>query len=862
MVEASSEKTKVMEKDPYLKLSGVYRFFREFNKKCSTIDDDFNCNSQLSNLKGQEAKELYIKFMRNIMKLSKEYNHYFNKIDNGNEVEKRCIYLKYWLYHQILTNGMEESDIDILLTSLSSETNYFLNDSYSCKFYKMIKKEIRELTKLYDYFLFYNIHKKYTVIDNKKNNSAHCIYLKGVHDLFNKKKDECNKNGSDLCNEFNSYIIKYINKDTLTSLNVECKSDELTTPLRKQGEDLGASYPTNEKNRFNIFDDIYIYQEKENDSSDKDYMDNLKNVHNNILCNNAVCSEEVKSLCEKFIKFFSKLYKTSNNDLSNNYPEYLNYWFNKKLKEIHKTDAEIKVICEGFRNICTKENEMDILKDKISDILEEDYKKMNILYELYDNYNKIERTVFSGSEDNPEKKCLEYSNFCLKKYEEGIKIYYEKEDNEFYDALNKFRILYRNVRGRSKSCTNATLSKLPQFKSVKELKELDPTKEITTACENVTTDTYVAPANGKNIYEDILKEFSEYGMYKKLDEQPIDKTVCTKYCKKCIPLDEKYPGIKVFCAKMASNLKNLYSIQNMGGTRLNRCSHLTYWSYDKIMNTLNSSVHSAVDESISSELYNIMLQINSLLPAHEKCIYSFHGNFPKWKEEKDLHDYFENYDSLINVSSYDTKGKHCNYVNYIYGLYKRHITDCCKCYNDPNVSCDNECQNYFKCDEKYFPSNLLSHFKCNDKISDNEKKLIFGKATIDQIVLWITKVTHEKTKLSRTSNSDAPSTSEIISETISETTNNESLYDPFYGGMLICFVFLGILLLFFIFYRFTPIGSWFNKKGKKEIIMQNFHEENMNQFLDYDSNYDPNYNSNYENLNSRRKRIHLNYHPE
>lgn len=186
--------------------------------------------------------------MRNIEKLSK-HNHYFNKIDNGNNLEKRCIYLKYWLYHKLLSNGIENNDIDILMGSLSSETNYFLNDSYSCKFYKINKKEIRELTKLYDYFLFYNIHKKYTVIDNKKNNSAHCIYLKGVHELFNKKKDECDKSGSNLCNEFNNYITKYINNDILTSLNVVCKSNELTTPSREQGEDLVTSYPTTEKNR-------------------------------------------------------------------------------------------------------------------------------------------------------------------------------------------------------------------------------------------------------------------------------------------------------------------------------------------------------------------------------------------------------------------------------------------------------------------------------------------------------------------------------------------------------------------------------------------------------------------------------------
>ncbi|SBT55852.1 PIR Superfamily Protein [Plasmodium ovale wallikeri] len=866
MVEAESEKTKVMEKDPYLKLSGVYRFFREFNKKCSTIDDDFNCSSQLSNIK-DETKELHIKFLRNIGKLSKP-NNYFNKIDNGNNLEKRCIYLKYWLYHKLLSSGIENDDIDILLASVSSQTNYFLNDSYSCKFYKMNKKEIRELTKLYDYFLFYNIHKKYTVIDNKINKSAHCSYIKGIHDLFSKYVNECTKDEShDYCKEFNTYIKSHANDTELSLLIDKCKSDETATELQRKDEDIGESSLKNANNKFNIFGDIALYQQKENDSSTDGYMDNLKNAHQSIRCGKSECKENVKNICEHFIKLFSKLYKIPKKDISDDYPLYLNYWFNKKLKGIDITDAERKEVYEGFRNICSEENKMSILKDKIHYIEDNDYKKMNILYDMYDNYNKIERQEFGTSENVTTEKCLEYSKVCLEKYMEGIKIYYEKGDNQFYDALNVFRILYRNVKGRSKSCTNVTLSKLPQFISLEDLNKQNPKKEIIEECGNLTSNTSVETINGRNIYEDILKDFSEYGKYKKLDEQPIDKTVCTKYCEKCITLDEKYPGIKAFCAKMASNLKNLYSIQNMGGTHLNRCSHLTYWSYDKIMNTLNSSVHNTVDESISSELYNIMLQINSLLPAHEKCIYSFHGNFPKWKEEKDLHDYFENYDSLINVSSYnDTKGKHCNYVNYIYGLYKRHITDCCKCYNDPNVSCDNECPNYFKCDKKYVPNNLLTKFQCQGEKSSKEEKNIFHIAMIDRIVLWITKATNAKAKLSRTSNSDAPSTSETISEIISETTNNESLYDPFYGGMLICFVFLGILLLFFIFYRFTPIGSWFNKNGKKEIIMQNFHEENMNQFLDYDSNYDsnydPNYDSNYENLNSRRKRIHLNYHPE
>lgn len=207
---------------------------------------------------GKSARELHSKFMRNVKNLKIKDNSYFNNIDNGNDLEKRCIYLKYWLYKEILTKITEDKDIDSLLSSLSSEKRYFHSDAYSCEFYKMNKKEIREIKKIYEYFLFYNIYKKYTLEDSAKIDRVHCNYLKEVHYLFDQISMKCLESESDYCKEFNNYIKKHISESVLSSFNVECKSYELTRETHGKVTNLAApdSLHNNKVHYVNYYNDF------------------------------------------------------------------------------------------------------------------------------------------------------------------------------------------------------------------------------------------------------------------------------------------------------------------------------------------------------------------------------------------------------------------------------------------------------------------------------------------------------------------------------------------------------------------------------------------------------------------------------
>ncbi|SBT55707.1 PIR Superfamily Protein [Plasmodium ovale wallikeri] len=841
MAHVRAGKEKLLKKDPYLKLSAVYKFYNGFNEKCSNTDNFFKCNEfESSSIVGKSAKELHSKFMRNVKNLKIKDNSYFNNIDNGNDLEKRCIYLKYWLYKEILTKITEDKDIDSLLSSLSSEKIYFLSDAYSCEFYKMDKKEIREIKKIYEYFLFYNIYKKYTLEDVAKLDRVHCNYLKEVHYLYDQISKKCleSESESDYCKEFNNYIKKHVSESILSSFNAECKRYEMTTETQEKVTNSAAPDSLHNNNKYNIFDDIGIYQKKESDSLDENSVGNLNEVCQKIICTKGDCTDKAKSICESFIKLFLKLQKTDNSQSKINDIDikYLNYWFNNKVRNDIKEADDKKLVFAYFKDIHTKNEKLVILKDKIDEIDNEVYDKMNILYALYDNYNQIETSDIKAENMGVKEKCLKFSENCLENFKKGITKYYEKEDEEFYKALNEFSALYKNVKGRSKSCRDTNLHALPEFKSYKEKNHKSVTDEM---CNKITKYTP---------HEGVLKNFTKYKLYEKLNEQIVDKTMCTEYCNEFNSNDVQNESIKLLCTQMATNLKNLATIKDMGENYFNRCSYLTYWTYEQIVNLFKKNEKKNVEESITSMLNNVMLRVNNILPDHEKCIYYFNGNFEEWKEEKDLHDYFENYNSL-NAIKFDenTKEMHCKYINYIYNLYTKHIMECCTCYSNSNFSCKEKCPKYFKCNNKYFPNNLLSRFKCIDEISIENKEKFFENISVDRIVKWITVKSYEKYKSSNKS-------SNIDSHDASDITYNESSHDPFYNSIIICFMFLGIFLFFFIFYKFTPLGSLFHTNKKKKEINYNPSEEGMQQFLEEDSMYD--------NVSSHKKRIRLNYHPE
>lgn len=297
------------------------------------------------------------------------------------------------------------------------------------------------------------------------------------------------------------------------------------------------------------------------------------------------------------------------------------------------------------------------------------------------------------------------------------------------------------------------------------------------------------------IFQDyILKDSSVQKIYKKFNEKSVDVNTCAKYCNKIIHLEEKHNGIKNICAKIVTNLKNLSDIKDLESSHKKRCSHLTYWSYNEIRNIFKTNENKILDESVSSELNEVILRVNNDLPTRETCIYYFDDNFDEWNEEKYLHDYFENYTDLAKINLDAAQDiKYCKYINHIYDLYRKHIVDCCTCYSNSKLFCEEKCPKYFKCNKEYVPNNLLLQFKCIDETSAKYKEKIHEMVTIDRIVKWVTEKSHEKPNLLGMINSNSLG--------VSDTTYYANLYDPFYSAMIICFVFLGILMFLFVSYK-------------------------------------------------------------
>ncbi|KMZ96105.1 hypothetical protein PVNG_04494 [Plasmodium vivax North Korean] len=82
----------------------------------------------------------------------------------------------------------------------------------------------------------------------------------------------------------------------------------------------------------------------------------------------------------------------------------------------------------------------------IYNIREEDLKKINLLYGLYENYKKLDKILNPNQQDNPEL-LLELSSKCCRDYAEANYLC-NGEDNKFCKKLQGFKIKYQGLYGK------------------------------------------------------------------------------------------------------------------------------------------------------------------------------------------------------------------------------------------------------------------------------------------------------------------------------------------------------------------------------------------------------------------------------
>ncbi|SCA60739.1 Plasmodium vivax Vir protein, putative [Plasmodium vivax] len=171
-----------MDKDaiPSFQNSELHKLYTKLNENCNTNADDLYCTTQISpEAIGPSDKKLCNIFFCKLKKLLESDNDYFIKKDDNYKINNRCMYLKFWLYDQLIKRKLTENDVKNIINDWKRQKDIFLGEyNCPCEFYEMELSEIKEIKKLYDYFVFYDVYKKISIINNKIYNSPYCKYLR------------------------------------------------------------------------------------------------------------------------------------------------------------------------------------------------------------------------------------------------------------------------------------------------------------------------------------------------------------------------------------------------------------------------------------------------------------------------------------------------------------------------------------------------------------------------------------------------------------------------------------------------------------------------------------------------------------
>ncbi|KMZ92319.1 hypothetical protein PVMG_03674 [Plasmodium vivax Mauritania I] len=687
------------------------------------------------------------RIIKNFDNLCQKHNGHINFRD----------YFIYWLYRKIIEDNYDAYNIYWLLNNVKGlMEKYNLSNEKKCKLNENFStildiNLLKNKTTLY-YFLEYYDKIKEALDSGSTNKDLYCQYIEEIFGLYQKIQQEYR---SKLIQAYIPEIPKFrkkFNKKEITFLKNSC-SDDLKNPifnlekimeitLNEEDAKLNVQ-ATNEilENDFIVNYDIFYnlnkYQEIENLSKkDEPTISSDTTFCNKMIMPSKEHDQKIKDVCKNFIKFFLLLHSKEHNHVSPGkiHFDYLNYWLNHELKKDSKSVTSfIEFLDERFDTNFEEYNDYINFKNKTYNMNDDIYEKMRILYNLYDNYNKIIQTPKGTNE------CSKHSKVCAEEYEKGIKKYLNTKSYKYYNALETFRNIYNSIQKDKEYCINEELSKLPELTKIREKEKKEVDNKASTTCKSILTRALKMPYNGENLYDDILNKFSAHVKYEKLNGTNIDVSSCVKYCKKLISLKVNNEDVQTLCAKMVNNLKTLHTMSDVGKTPNDRCSFLTHWTRYHVMNLFSKHPSSNQDKYLLKELNDAIFNVNEdITERNNRCQYYLYGNWDDWKEEKDLHDYFENYDKINEYADNphgDNPDKYCKYLSHINDLYKKYIADCCMCFIRPKPGCEEKCPKYFKCEKKYYPYDLISKLNCpNTKPSDSVKE-IFKSVTLDHTVL-------------------------------------------------------------------------------------------------------------------------------
>ncbi|SBT84205.1 PIR protein [Plasmodium ovale] len=145
------------------------------------------------------------------------------------------------------------------------------------------------------------------------------------------------------------------------------------------------------------------------------------------------------SICKTLLSYFQLCKVTGSLSNPDGYCGYASYWLNGKVrKEKDESDSDASMFFNVLNDSLTWDTDRSKCKNYMYNIGDDVYKKMNILFTYYSNYNNF--LIYKNI--NPDVSCT-HAQKCAKIYEENI-VNCSTFEDEFCKELKEFRDILMN----------------------------------------------------------------------------------------------------------------------------------------------------------------------------------------------------------------------------------------------------------------------------------------------------------------------------------------------------------------------------------------------------------------------------------
>ncbi|SBT74143.1 PIR protein [Plasmodium ovale] len=278
------------------------------------------------------------------------------------------------------------------------------------------------------------------------------------------------------------------------------------------------------------------------------------------------------------------------------------------------------------------------------------------------------------------------------------------------------------------------------------------------------------------------------------------------------------------CLKLTSNLKNYDDLPFNRLSNVSSCTYLNLWLSHNLLN-----IYSVTRQE---EFYKVIQELISIWKTYKeanvKCDKNFisYSSYDKFDDMKKLYDYAFNYKLMkfeFQSDMYQCISEDHEYIESGIQLYEQVKSDC------SNNRTDKPYCNVLNDIEKEYPGEELSKQSC---LQIKERSLYFSTASDDT---EDADTGAHGLKGTRGRYDQSRGTFESQDLASSPVESNTS--------MIIAFPIIGILLTF-IFYKFTPLGSWIrghflrNKISGQYLNGDETEELTDDTFIDYNQNFE------------------------